>query len=102
MLGLTNLHRIAAARGDGLRPELLELLQRANVTAAANVVSLDSYRKDGRQQSGPVPVTTPAGPMPENVVPFRTTVPQPAKKAAAPKRQAPRKSRARRLTGRIS
>lgn len=101
MLGLTNLHQIAAARGDGLRPELLELLQRA-AQAAPNVVQLDQYRSDGMQQAGPVPCQSFGGALPENVVPFRPAIKKTAVKKAAPKRQAPRKSRAKRLTGRIS
>jgi hypothetical protein len=48
---LLNFHAIAAARGDGLRPELRALLERA----AADPWSYLVPRNDGMAQSGPNP-----------------------------------------------
>jgi hypothetical protein len=39
MMLLLALHKIAAARGDGLRPELLRLLERSNADLKTNRVS---------------------------------------------------------------
>ena len=54
-------HAAAAARGDGLRPELLEGLERI-ARRAANVVDLDDYRRSGpgssaTGQDGALPCT---------------------------------------------
>lgn len=60
MDGLIALHRIAAARGDGLRPELLHLLvSRQGEAAQPNVTDIAAYRNDRRVQAGPNPVGTP-------------------------------------------
>lgn len=55
MFGLMNLHRFAAARGDGLRPELLELLCQQHLPSAANVEWIADYRPNGHQQAGCAP-----------------------------------------------
>lgn len=79
MLGLTRLHDIAAARGDGLRPELLDLLRGQQLLLAANVEQIADHLPCHQVQAGPNPTsTTPAA----NVVAF------PASDAARRPRQA--------------
>ncbi|WP_274628720.1 hypothetical protein [Arvimicrobium flavum] len=59
MLGLPGFHEIAARRGDGLRPELLELLAAREARAGmmnGNVSELGDYRGAGHVQAGPNPV----------------------------------------------
>jgi hypothetical protein len=51
MTSLLNFHALAAARGDGLRPELRALLERV---AAAPCTEF-TVRNDGMIQSGPDP-----------------------------------------------
>lgn len=53
MSGLLNLHRIAAARGDGLLPELAELFAARAAHEAANIVELGAV--SGQVQGGPMP-----------------------------------------------
>ncbi len=69
MSGLLNLHRIAAARGDGLLPELAELLEARAAREAANVVELGPV--SGQVQDGPMPGSGTPGFLPGNVVTFR-------------------------------
>lgn len=72
MSGFLKLDRLAAARGDGLHPRLLELLeQRALVFEGdPNVVELHNVREGAFTQAGPEP--TPARPafLPGNVIDF--------------------------------
>jgi hypothetical protein len=57
MFGMISLHGIAASRGDGLRPEILELLVARQVEASQpNVANLEAHRDNGWQQSGPHPL----------------------------------------------
>lgn len=50
------LHRLAAARGDGLRPELLELLtSRRMIAADPKVIELAAHRGEVFVQAGPNP-----------------------------------------------
>jgi hypothetical protein len=51
MTSLLNFHAVAAARGDGLRPELRALLERAASDPWSDLVP----RYDGMAQSGPNP-----------------------------------------------
>lgn len=53
MTSFLNFHAFAAARGDGLRPELRLLLERA----ATNPFSDVAIRHDGMLQSGPNPAS---------------------------------------------
>lgn len=62
MTSLLGFHAAAAARGDGLRPELLAALARA----AASPHSRTTVRPDGMVQSGPDPASDQAA----DVVPF--------------------------------
>lgn len=71
MNGLTRLHMIAAARGDGLRPELLALLRRCDQAGAdKKIETLASYRSDAPVQAGPSPVTRLGETLPEGVLAF--------------------------------
>ena len=53
MTSFLSFHAVAAARGDGLRPELLALLTRAAVAPQSDV----RPRPDGMIQSGPDPAS---------------------------------------------
>ena len=56
MAGMIALHRLAAARGDGLHPLLLALFEeRARLDADPSVVRLDAARDAGFVQAGPCP-----------------------------------------------
>ncbi len=81
MLGLIKLHRIAAERGDGLRPELLELLSQQHLPAAANVEWIADYQAAGHTQAGAAPRQQLADADLANVVAFPRDE-QPAKPAA--------------------
>lgn len=70
MFGLINLHRIAVARGDGLRPELLELLSQQHLPGAANVEWIADYQAAGHVQAGPAPQPRLAAADLSNVVAF--------------------------------
>ncbi len=72
MLPLTGLHSLAASRGDGLRPELLELLRgRENMTAQnSNVVDIGHHHDMGSVQAGPNPVTKLGSGTPDGVIRF--------------------------------
>ena len=72
VLNLLPLHMLAAGRGDGLHPRLLELLElRARSAAAPTIAALALHRGDPHMQAGPHP----AGDadqleLPDNVVRF--------------------------------
>ncbi len=53
MTTFLDFHAFAAARGEGLRPELQLLFERAAMSAFSNVV----IRQDGMLQSGPDPAS---------------------------------------------
>lgn len=84
MSGLLNLHHIAAARGDGLHPKLLELLQQRAVIEApdSSVVELCRLQDGGFIQAGPSPQPAVPDFLPGNVVGFK-----PAPTAAAVSRK---------------
>jgi hypothetical protein len=69
---MLSLHGIAASRGDGLRPELLEVLarQRARTSGEANVADIAQHRDSGVVQAGPNPVGPVDTADAENVVMF--------------------------------
>lgn len=73
MFGFLSLHAIAAARGDGLRPELLELIaqQRALTTGPTNISDLERRRASGTVQAGPNPAGCWRDGIAENVVAFQ-------------------------------
>lgn len=66
------LHAIAAPRGDGLRPELADMLRRsqARIDAGPKLVDLASYRSKGLVQSGPNPSPAAREELSEGVIPF--------------------------------
>lgn len=66
-----SLHALAAARGDGLRPEFLTLFERlaAPLEADPTVVELSRCQADGRLQSGPNSVLPEDVAVPEGVLP---------------------------------
>jgi hypothetical protein len=64
------LHSLAAPRGDGLRPELLELAARREAPNPANVVEFASRLDGGFLQAGPNPKNSLHGNRPPNVVRF--------------------------------
>lgn len=72
MLPFSILHSLAAERGDGLRPEFLELLrQREEITGQnANVVELSNHRDGTMVQAGPNPVSRLGSAMPDKVFRF--------------------------------
>ncbi|MHB8268712.1 hypothetical protein [Bradyrhizobium sp.] len=53
MTNFLNFHVLAAARGEGLRPELRLLFERAATSPDSDVV----IRRDGLLQSGPDPAS---------------------------------------------
>jgi hypothetical protein len=53
MTTFLSFHAFAAARGEGLRPELQLLFERATMSVFSNVV----IRQDGMLQSGPDPAS---------------------------------------------
>lgn len=66
---LYQLHLIAAARGDGLRAEFVELLARAAAAGAdPALVDLAALRRDGAVQAGPNPVRPLPDFLPGNVI----------------------------------
>lgn len=79
MFGYMNLHAIAAARGDGLKPELLALLERRRgIALPSNVVALPLER----QWAGPGPSGAGMTGLPAGVLAFpaRTNFDKPAKR----------------------
>ena len=73
MFGFLSLHSIAAARGDGLRPELLEMIaeQRALTAGDANISDLEQRRASGTIQAGANPAGCWRDGVAENVVAFQ-------------------------------
>ena len=67
-----SLHALAAARGDGLRPEFLAMFERLAAASGAGppVVSFDRYQRDGVLQSGPISVLPDDPTLPEGVSRF--------------------------------
>lgn len=56
MLGLNALDQLANRHGDGLRPELRELLGRTAVVASSDkIIEFARFRRDGIVQAGPNP-----------------------------------------------
>ena len=55
MFGYMNLHAIAAARGDGLQPELLALLERRHAHCRCRLMSSRCRIAAPAMQAGPVP-----------------------------------------------
>lgn len=92
MFGMMN--EFAARRGDGLRPELLELLHRP----PQNVIDLSEFRPAARRQAGPNAVARLPDVLPDNVVLFRA--PAPGVKPVGERPLTPRIGRAKRLTRR--
>lgn len=68
MLPFTSLHAIAAARGDGLRPEFLALIDRLEAERA--VADIARHRGDVLIQAGPNPTGTAGATLPDGVVKF--------------------------------
>lgn len=56
MFLLNTLHAMAAARGDGLRPEFLALIDRIEAERAVADIAL--HRGDAQIQAGPNPTGT--------------------------------------------
>lgn len=80
---MTALHRLAVSRGDGLRHELLALLEeRAGLAAGHNVTEMHRHRTGAPVQAGPNPAGRMLEDLPEGVEAF----PAPAARAgeAAP------------------
>jgi hypothetical protein len=68
MFRLNALHAIAAARGDGLRPEFLALIDRLEAERA--VIDIARHRGDVPIQAGPNPRGTAGAALPDGVVKF--------------------------------
>jgi hypothetical protein len=66
MTSLLSFHAAAAARGDGLRPELLAALARTAVSPHSKM----TMRSDGMIQSGPDPASDRAANKSAELVPF--------------------------------
>ena len=66
MTSLLSFHAAAAARGDGLRPELLAALARSAVSLHSNM----TLRSDGLIQSGPDPASNQVAEKSAELVPF--------------------------------
>lgn len=56
MIPLLSLHAIAATRGEGLRPQLVCLLQAHAALLDPKVITLRQSSNSGRDQAGPNPV----------------------------------------------
>jgi hypothetical protein len=72
MLPLSQLHVLAAKRGDGLRPEFLALLDRQACVISGNpkIAGLRDYRPETHWQAGPNPLVVIDGTPPDNVLAF--------------------------------
>ncbi len=72
MSGFLSFHRLAAERGDGLHPKLVELLEARALLAAGDpvVVDISSERGDDLLQAGPFPARTLPDFLPGNVIRF--------------------------------
>jgi hypothetical protein len=68
MFRLNALHAIAAARGDGLRPEFLALIDRLEAERA--VADIARHRGDVLIQAGPNPTGMVGAALPDGVVKF--------------------------------
>jgi hypothetical protein len=69
---------LAAGRGDGLHPRLLELLElRARSAAEPSIEELALHRGDPHMQSGPHPAWDAKPQLPDNVVRFAARPVQP-------------------------
>lgn len=68
MFRLNALHAIAAARGDGLRPEFLALIDR--IEAERTVADIALHRGDAQIQAGPNPTGVIGAELPDGVVKF--------------------------------
>lgn len=71
MLPLSSFHAIAAARGDGLRPEFLALIDRLEAEGA--VADIARHRGDVQIQAGPNPAGVIGSVLPDGVVRFPST-----------------------------
>lgn len=72
MIGFVKLDRLAAARGDGLHPRLLELIEQRALTVEGdpNVVVLHTVREGAFTQAGPRPSPVRPEFLPGNVIDF--------------------------------
>jgi hypothetical protein len=79
MSAMLALHAIAKARGDGLHPALLAVLERrhAILSAGPAVEDIAQRRADAHIQAGPYPSGSPADRLPPEVVLFKP-LPKPA------------------------
>ena len=77
MFAFARLHDLAASRGDGLRPELLELIASRQAHATGNVEELAAHMIEHVIQAGPNPVRRLDGDLPDGVLPFRRLPEQP-------------------------
>lgn len=68
MVPLNSFHAIAAARGDGLRPEFRALIER--IAAESAVADIALHRGDAQVQAGPNPRGAIGTALPEGVVRF--------------------------------
>ncbi|WP_442583438.1 hypothetical protein ACSBOB_16385 [Mesorhizobium sp. ASY16-5R] len=71
-MNLLPLHRLAAHRGDGLDPKMLDLLARREQLAAAgpNVEELARHRAATHMQAGPNPAAPASADLPEGAIRF--------------------------------
>lgn len=81
---LLALHQLAVARGDGLHPALLDLMQHraCRIEADPQVVDIAAVRDNGFQQAGPCPGGRAPHFLPGNVIPFAPRT-EPAARPAA-------------------
>jgi hypothetical protein len=102
MNGFYGLMRYAEQRGDGLLPELRDLVTReARIAAQTNVI--DFLTVTGQpMQAGPNPTGSLPEDLPDNVIRFRLPVPAKPNRDIASTGRAPRKSSAPRLINRKS
>jgi hypothetical protein len=72
MSGFLDFHKLAAARGDGLHPRLLELLEQRALAFEGDpdVVELHTVREGAFTQAGPGPSTARPAFLPGNVIDF--------------------------------
>ncbi|WEX11458.1 hypothetical protein [Chelativorans sp. AA-79] len=80
MFHLAALHQLGVARGDGLRPEFLELARRQSERGHPAVTEI--Y---GNRQAGPDPAPRLDGMLPENVVLFPQAASEMPKKSVITK-----------------
>ena len=83
-MNLLTFHKIAAARGDGLHPQLVAFLEEyIRGYISANVEDLAAHRGDEHIQAGPNPARQLDGPFPEGVIRFSPAAPIPAGRTTA-------------------